>query len=549
MPANPLRHPWLANLVLVGGSLLVTVLLLAVLEAALRFTGIGAPDAGRPSRLKYQQIYLPVFEPATRPDGTQILRTTDSRLPYQSILADKPANGLRVFTFGGSATAGLGFSPNVTFARHLERMLTAAYPDRYVEVVNLGIVALAARQVKLLAEDAMRRYSLDAAIVYSGNNEFLEIHAEKYAKTQGNVLTNLRDRLFQTNLYRLVDRVVHGGPETPSLATQDFSREDLRMTENEIIAGIEMKPEEVAAIVDRYEGTIEDIAISARESGTPLVLMTVASNWKWRGREDLPADWLDELVPAGDGPEPERYREAIRILGQRLQTSPADEQSAIRFKRAVAAEALGDFAAARTDYRAAMNSDPHLRRALDAQAERVRRVAERHRVPLVDVIEYLSADALHGIIGFGEFYDYVHFTPRAVVLVAAETFRTLLASGVLPEPGGFDVDAYVRDRLAWQASLTRDPLAIGDWLGIGEDLDRLADRDLWKYDKFLKSLDERIEQNPQDVAALVYRGNARAFRIDGAAQAARDYQAALALAQDNAVIGDNLEQLRAERQP
>ncbi len=66
----------------------------------------------------------------------------DVRLPYQTIRQDKPENALRIFTFGGSATAGLGYSPNVTFARHLERLLEMAQPDRVVEVVNLGIVAL-----------------------------------------------------------------------------------------------------------------------------------------------------------------------------------------------------------------------------------------------------------------------------------------------------------------------------------------------------------------------------------------------------------------------
>ena len=43
--------------------------------------------------------------------------TVDSRLPYQSILRDKAPGSLRVFTFGGSATAGLGYSPNAIALR------------------------------------------------------------------------------------------------------------------------------------------------------------------------------------------------------------------------------------------------------------------------------------------------------------------------------------------------------------------------------------------------------------------------------------------------
>jgi hypothetical protein len=546
---NQARSSLLANLALIVGSLVFTVLLLAALEGALRFLGLGAPDEARASRLKYQQIYLPIFESAVRPDGQRILRITDTRLPYQSILTEKPANGLRVFTFGGSATAGLGFSPNVTFARHLERMLKRAYPDRLVEVVNLGIVALAARQVKVLVEDVCRNFSPDAVLIYSGNNEFLEIHAEKYAAANANPITRLRDLAAQTNLYRLLDRLIRGAPKTPSLAQQNLTAADLRMTEEALIRDIEMQPEEIEAITDRYEKTMEGIATVCQENQAPVVLMTVASNWRWRGREDLPADWLDELVPSKEAPLAERYRQALDLLAERIASSSRDERYEWQFKRAVAAESLGEFEAARDDYRASMNNDPHLRRALDTFAERVRRVARDRGTYLVDVVKVLSTQASHGIIGFDEFYDYVHFTPRGVVLVAAEAFRAMLGGGILPEPENFDPDDYVQERSAWQAGLTEDPLDVAEWLGFGFDQAGITDRDLWKYDKLLKVLDERIEKNPQDLNARVYRGNAYSFRIDGAARADSDYRAALAVAGDNAAILSNLERLVSERQP
>lgn len=538
-----------ANLALVVGSLLFTALLLAALEGALRFLGLGAPDEAQASRLKYQQIYLPIFEPATRPDGQRIFHTTDSRLPYQSILTEKPANGLRVFTFGGSATAGLGFSPNVTFARHLERMLGRAYPDRPVEVINLGIVALAARQVKVLVEDVCRNYSPDVVLIYSGNNEFLEIHAEKYAASNANPITRITDLMAQTHIYRLLDRLVRGAPETPSLAQQNLSSADLRMTEEALIRDIEMKPEEIEAIIQRYEKTMDGMATACQQTQTPVVLMTVASNWRWRGREDLPEDWLDELVPTKDMPLAERYRQALALLTERIESSSLDERYEWQFKRAVAAEILGEFQDARDDYRASMNNDPHLRRALDAFAQRVRHVADNRGTYLVDVVESLSAQASHGIIGFDEFYDYVHFTPRGVVQVATEAFRVMLGGGILPESAGFDPDDYAQERFAWQAELTEDPLDVGEWLGFGFDSAGIVDRDLWKYDKLLNTLNERIGTNPDDLNALVYRGNAYAFRVDGAARAESDYRAALDVARANPDILSNLEQLRSERQP
>jgi tetratricopeptide (TPR) repeat protein len=320
------------------------------------------------------------------------------------------------------------------------------------------------------------------------------------------------------------------------------------MTEAELISEIEMQPEEIEEITDGYEQSIDEIARAAGETATPLVLMTVAANWEWRGREDLPADWLDELVPPDGTSEPARYRRAVDLLAEKIASSPPGERSEWQFKRAAAAEALGDYATARREYRAAMNSDPHLRRALDSMADRVRGVAERREVALVDVIEHLSRHAEHGIVGFDEFYDYVHFTPRGALLVAAAAFEELVAAGIVPEPDDFDLDAFVRDRLAYLAELRVDPLEVREWLGFGFDPAGIHDRDLWKYDRFVNALDERIEARPDDVRARVYRGNAAAFRIDGAAQAARDYRAALEIADDPAIRA-NLDRLLAGRRP
>ena len=60
-------------------------------------------------------------------------------------------------------------------------------------------------------------------------------------------------------------------------------------------------------------------------------------------------------------------------------------------------------------------------------------------------------------------------------------------------------------------------LVLGDWLGFGFDPARLTNRDLWKYDALLTELDARIEAQPDDATARLYRGNAAAFRQGAAA--------------------------------
>ncbi len=200
----------LNNLLLTGGSLVFVVLLVAATEGLFRLLDIGNPDSSRTSRLEYQNIFLPVMVPWVGPDGVTRFRTVDPRVPQQSILRDKPAESFRAFIFGGSAAAGLGYSPNVTFARHLERMLRDANPNRIVELVNLGIVALSSKQVSPLVRNVVANFAPDLVIVYSDNNEFLEIHAEKYAEAHANPLSGVLDSVADTNLVRALNRMMHG---------------------------------------------------------------------------------------------------------------------------------------------------------------------------------------------------------------------------------------------------------------------------------------------------------------------------------------------------
>jgi tetratricopeptide (TPR) repeat protein len=523
---------------LVVFSLGLSLALLALLEGGARVAGLGGE---RMSRLPYQQVYLPSLLPATGPDGEALLRTGDVRMWRQQIRAEKPEAGLRVLVFGASASAGLGFSPNAAFARPLERILQEALPGRRVEVLNLSIVALPAKSVKQLLDDAAHRYDPDVLIVYSGNNEFMEIHAERYQELRGGFASRLRDRLMGLHLARFLVRLFEGPVQAPSLAQQDVSQADVRQAERTIIQEVEIGEDERGRIIDEYEGHLREMVASARSTETPIVLATVASNWRWRGLRDLADGWARE--EAGTGSE---EREAVLLrarakLSARIPTASQEERAEALYRRAVVHEALGDLASARSDYKAAKDADPHLRRALGAGNERVRAVASEAGVPLADIEALLAADAASGVIGFESFYDNVHFTPEGALLVAAELFRVMQAEGLLPPTPKFSVLGWLAREAERRGEL--DALSAGDWMGFGFDRSRIALRDPWKYDRLKDELDTRIAADPTDWRALAYRGNIFVHRIGGAAAAREDYAAALKI-EDNAEVRANSEGLR-----
>lgn len=513
------------------GALLVCLALLALLEVVLRLLGIGDVPEALGSRLRYQQVYLPMLSPGAAPDGTPVLRTTDARLSYQSIAAEKPAGGLRVFCLGGSATAGLGFSPNVTFARYLERMLREAAPDREVEVVNLGMVALPSTGVRLMVEDVCARYEPDAIVVYSGNNEFLELHSQRYFEATASLGARLLNRLGNTNLQRLIR-----GAETarPVITTRDVaSASGDRITHREMLREVEIDDADRAAVVAAYRANLEGIAAASAEAGCALILCTVASNWEWWGLEDLAGE-----VSLGE-------------IEARLPGADELGRHELLFRRAGLHAAAGEWVAARADYRAALNADPHLRRAADALAVEVRAVCAGTGAVLLDAIERLGAEAPHGVVGFGEFYDYVHFTPRGALLLARDVYVELDRLGLLTGPGTGDLDParFALEELERIEGRGEDFLLVEDFLGVGERVaEGIGGRDLWKYDRLWDALDARVEADPSDHRARTWRGNLHFFRQGGYEDALADYEAAFELS-GSPLVRSNLDRLKGLRRP
>ena len=76
---------------------------------------------------------------------------------------------MRIFVFGESAVRGTP-EPGFGFVSQLGAQLRSAYPDRQVEVYNLGIVAINSHVVYQIARQ-VRDLEPDLLVVYMGNNE------------------------------------------------------------------------------------------------------------------------------------------------------------------------------------------------------------------------------------------------------------------------------------------------------------------------------------------------------------------------------------------
>ena len=267
-------------------SLAVLILFCLAAELTLRLVGARfARPVPQPikSPIDFQQMPRPFFE--LEPGNRRLFMHNDvNRRPY--LRYPKSANEFRVFAFGGSATAGMGFPYNGSFSRWLERMLQAAHPDREVEVVNMGRVGYSTEQVKVLFDEVLEKAEPDLLIVYSGHNEFLDVKAR--LALAGPPASRLSDWLDR---HSAAVRFARG--LLPARKITDAERS--KILRDYIF--LPLNPRQVQDTLARYRRNLTEMAQAAKKHQVPLIICTLLAN-------PLPdafdSPFVDEQTPAED---------------------------------------------------------------------------------------------------------------------------------------------------------------------------------------------------------------------------------------------------------
>lgn len=141
-------------------------LLIALLELVLRLFSFGndltlfIPS----SDSRYYEI--------NRNVGERFFNRLEHTTPLtEHFLKEKPANGYRIFVLGESTIQGFPYDANLAFTRILQRRLQDIFPNRIIEVVNLGLTAVNSYTL-LDFTDELLEQKPDVVLIYTGHNEY-----------------------------------------------------------------------------------------------------------------------------------------------------------------------------------------------------------------------------------------------------------------------------------------------------------------------------------------------------------------------------------------
>lgn len=368
-------------------------------------------------------------------------RASRSSFNAQSFLARKPANGLRIFTLGGSSAYGYPWGERVAFTTLLGEALADALPGRSVEAVNASGMSYASHRLRILANEVLT-YEPDLLILFSGHNEFVETRFYDGIAERSEVLDPLRHITYRWRFYAALTRAME--------AVQPAQRPDASASVGSLL-GLDVPREttlgtgeqEKASAADRFEANLEAILDAADDAGVAVVLCTVPSNLRhWKPGQSLfaPGSTPDTqhrvgalLARGAQELASGRPAQALKVLEEARRLAP--EYAATHFGLGLTYETLGRDAAALDSYRAARDRDMEPARALSRFNEILRRLARERDLPLVDAVQLFERASPRGLTGFELIADYVHPTEAGHVLIARALFAALFAHEIVGAAG------------------------------------------------------------------------------------------------------------------
>ncbi|HXI72849.1 MAG TPA: GDSL-type esterase/lipase family protein [Verrucomicrobiae bacterium] len=365
-------------------ALLSPVALLLLIELVLRLCGFGG--------------YAPFFHKVGPVPGGTLVVTEQAGADswffnsglagdttQYSFLDPKPTNTFRIFIVGESAAKGYPQPRNLASSAFLQAMLQDAWPERRVEVINLGTVAVASYPVLGIMTEALE-FNPDLIIIHTGHNEFFGAYGVASSSRAGSKPWMLAATRFLHSL-----AIVQGLEKLLRPKKQPGLQHTLMesMVGQNYIAPDDWRH---AAAANNLHHNVAAMIERCQAHDVPVLICTLPSS-------------ENNLAPIGPDPS----------------NSPASEKAGIHFLNAQTLAAEGKSAEALTEFMKARDLDTMPWRATSAAQEAILRAAHEQGASICDLVTAFRQASPGGAIGWELMDDHVHPTLRGQALMA-ETF-------------------------------------------------------------------------------------------------------------------------------
>jgi lysophospholipase L1-like esterase len=336
----------------------------------------------------------------------------------------KPKGVFRIFIVGESAAKGYPQPRNLASSAFLKKMLADAWPDRKVEIINLGTTAVASFPVLGMMTEALE-FEPDLIIIHTGHNEFFGAYGVNSISRGGTSIARLKLTRFVRSLaivqflsrHLNSEESLKGKTLMEIMAAQNYTAPDDPIRK---------------AAAKNLGANIGEMLSRCKARGVPAIVCTMPSN-------EL------ELCPVGEdrieGLSSEQQSRFMTFLDDGASLLTTDSQTAAaklaqaisifpaharaHFLHGRALYSLGQTNEAHVEFVAARDLDSMPWRTTSLQQEAIRAAAAKYGATICDMERIFRSHSPGGCIGWELMDDHVHPTLRGQALMAEAVVATL----------------------------------------------------------------------------------------------------------------------------
>ncbi|MBI3110272.1 MAG: tetratricopeptide repeat protein [Ignavibacteriales bacterium] len=421
-----------------GVLLLIPFLFLALLEMGLRLLEYGGNlDLVVTRRVGNRDVYSINRSAAARyfsTAGTVIPEPADD--VFEMVKSDST---IRIFCLGESTMAGFPYDFNATAPGFLRDRLQMRYPDRKIEIINLGLSASSSYIVLDFVEELLA-YQPDLFIIYLGHNEFYGVYGagSSVRIPGGHHLTRFTIELLNFKTYLLLrDGIawVRQSIASPSLRPGATLMEQM-VREQHIPYGSPL----YGAALDAYRDNLFRIIGAAKTARVPVMFSDLVSNEKDHPPfrpvfnettvEAVRDEWRGLFSKAESLASQRRFAEALETYRRCMQLDSLNASAV--YATGLLEYDRGWYDEARTLLQRAKDLDALRFRASEDFKAALRAVCKETGTVLAETDSAFRASSPHGIIGKNLMLEHLHPNLDGYILMADVFARTILERKILP---------------------------------------------------------------------------------------------------------------------
>jgi lysophospholipase L1-like esterase len=382
------------------------------------------------------------FSPNTSPDYFEV---------------PKPPGTFRIFCLGGSTTVGYPYGYAGSFSSFLRDRLNRLFPDKRIEITNLGITATNSYAVNDIAKELVD-YEPNMFCVYDGHNEFYgalgsasreSITASRWLTKVYLKLVHVRTFLFFRDLYGFLGGLFHEYPaDEPSGTMME------RLARGKYIF---YQSAEYAQALDNFRSNLSELKSICTENNIYLLICSQVSNLRdqppfisqdsprWSQKEKLlfHLTFNRGIAYLLNGLPDSALREFDRAM--LLDSLRAD----LRYQRGKCLDSLKRRQAARIEYEKARDFDMLRFRASSDFNAALDQMDDGKRTFFVDLENTFRAYSPDSLMGNNLFLEHLHPNARGHFLMAKELALHMRRSRILADEKTWEERDHLNDETLW----------------------------------------------------------------------------------------------------